>query len=168
MITGDGATAPLAVSNGTRIANLNADQVDGFSAAAFQRKAVAISASTSAAVSSTHTVAAGSVGPWTFKLTCKGFEPSSGGLATVKITGSGTAGGTHTVASGINGGNTFVTAQEAIGSGFTTTADQHEQVSATYVLRSGATTAVVEFLLTATDNAPPENCDVVGAAALVG
>jgi hypothetical protein len=165
--TVDSSTPPLAVSNGTKVTHLNADEVDGLSSGAFQRKAARISASTSAATGSTHTVPAGSVGPWSFTLTCKAFAPGSGGLATFKITGPGTAGGTHTVASGINGGNTFVAAQGGIGSGYTMTADTNEQLSATFFLQSGSDLAELDLLLTATDNAPPENCDVIGAATLV-
>jgi hypothetical protein len=156
------------VSNDTKIAKLNADEVDGLSAGTFQRKVARISASTSANASSAHTVPAGSVGPWTFRLTCRGLAPSSGGIATFKITGPGTVGGAHTVASDGNDGPTFVAAEGAIGSGHLTFADTNEQVSATYFLRSGSTLAEVDVLLTATNNAPPENCDLVGAATLIG
>jgi hypothetical protein len=165
LTTVDTSTPPLAVSNGTKVTHLNADEVDGLSSGAFQRKAAPISASLS--VSTASTVPAGSVGPWSFNLTCKAFV-SGGGLATFEITGPGTAGGTHTVAAGINAGNTFVAAQEDIGTGYTTTADTNEQLSGTFFLRSGSNLAKVDLLLTATDNAPPENCDVIGAATLIG
>jgi hypothetical protein len=166
-LTTDEQTAPLAVSNGTKVTHLNADGLDGLSSGAFQRKATRIVASTNAGTGSTHTVPAGSVGPWSFKLTCKGFAPSSGGLATFKITGPGTAGGTHSFATANSAGNTFVAAEDAIGSGYTATADTNEQLSATFFLRSGADLAQIDLLLTATDNAPPENCELIGAATLI-
>jgi hypothetical protein len=168
LTTNNATTPPLAVSNDTKITNLDADELDGLSATAFQSKAVRISASTSATTNTTHTVPAGSLGPWTFKLTCKAFGLNSGGLASFKIIGPGTVGGTHTIASGINGGNTFVEALAPIGTGFITTADQNEQLSATFFLQSGSTLAQVNLLLTATNNAPPENCELVGAATLIG
>jgi hypothetical protein len=40
-------------------------------------------------------------------------------------------------------------------------------VSATFFLRSGANLARIDLLLTATDNAPPENCELIGAATLI-
>lgn len=60
LTTGSGATAPLAVSNGTKIAKLNADQVDGLSAGAFQKKDVAISSSNT----SPNTDPVAGIGPW--------------------------------------------------------------------------------------------------------
>jgi hypothetical protein len=155
LTTGDGATAPLAVSNGTKVAKLNADQVDGLSAAAFQRKIEKIAASTA----SVETDPAGGIGPWSFSLRCTAVR------AIFKITGPGSAGGTHTIATGDNAGNTFIS---ALGDGYTTIADSGQQVSATLYLRSGSTVAEVEILLIADMDTAPKHCDVIGAASLVG
>jgi hypothetical protein len=101
---------------------------------------------------------------------CKKLAHSSGGSATFKITGPGTVGGTHTVASGPSAGNTFVSAMTGIDGGYLTIADSNQQVSATLFLKSGSTTAQVEFLLvdTAADADAPQHCDVTGAATVLG
>lgn len=166
LTTNKRTTPPLAVSDNAKIANLNADLLDGLSAGAFQSKIDKIVVGNV----SDNTASAGGVGPWSFHLVCKKLAHSSGGSATFKITGPGTAGGAHTVADGVQAGNTFVAAPASIGTGYNTIADTNQQVSATLFLQSGSTTAEVEFLLVdaAVDATAPQNCDVTGAATLLG
>jgi hypothetical protein len=159
------STPPLAVSNSAKIAKLNADELDGLSSGAFQRKVSRIFADVS--TTSTRTVAAGTVGPWSFSLKCRKLSGDSGGSATFKITGPGTAGGTNTRSNQAQPGNTFVNPIVPIGdAGYVTIADTNQQESATFFLHSGPATAEVEILQTVIDGSP-QNCNLIGAATLI-
>jgi hypothetical protein len=156
LATHRGTTPPLAVSNDAKIARLNADELDGLSSTAFQRKIAAISASTT----SGHTVPAGSAGPWTMSMRCR----TDRAIFTIK--GPGSAGGATTIATGVTAGNTFVDAMAAIGAdGFTKIADQGQQESFTLFLKSGAKLAEVNLMLTAGVGAPIP-CVATGTAVL--
>jgi hypothetical protein len=164
LTTNNGTTPPLAVSNDSKIAHLNADQLDGLSAGAFQRKVTRVFAKVS---TTTHnTVAAGAVGPWSFSLLCKKLANDSGGFATFKIKGPGTAGGTNTRSDNIQAGNTFVNPIVPIGTEYVTTADTNQQESATFFMNSGSTSAEVEILQTVVDGRP-QTCCLIGAATLI-
>jgi hypothetical protein len=163
--TNQSTASPFTVSNGTKIAKLNADRLDGLDASAFQSKAVRISATTTSATTGAHRVAA--AGLWTVSLTCKDFGPGNGGLATLTIHGPGTAQGVHTIAQDISAGNTFVAGPKDIGTGYATTADTGEQVAAMMFLQSGSTVMQVQYVLTATPNTSPETCAVLGDAVRV-
>jgi hypothetical protein len=158
LTTGKATTPPLAVSNGTKITHLNADELDGLSSAAFQRKFTAISAN----ITSPNTSQLGTVGPWSMSLKC-----NAAGFARITITGPGNAGATTTRATNDNAGNTFVAAMNPIGAGFVTTADTDEQLSWTVFLQSSSTIAEVNLLLTASNGGLFENCGVTGAGVLV-
>jgi hypothetical protein len=151
-------TAPLAVSNGTKIKHLNADELDGLSSGAFQRKAAPIDASNT----SPNTDPAGSVGPWSFSLQC-----SASGPATLKITGPGNAIASTTNANNNSAGMTFVGTLEPIGAGFITTAVTDHQVSQTVFLQSGSTIAEAQLVMTANNGGLFENCLVIGGATLI-
>jgi hypothetical protein len=164
LTTNNGTTPPLAVSNDSKIAHLNADELDGHSAAAFQSKVTRVFATVS---TTTHqTVAVGTVGLWSFSLQCKKLAGDSGGFATFKITGPGTAGGTNTRSDNNLAGNTFVNPIVPIGAGYVTTADTNQQESATFFMNSGSTSAEVEFLQTVVDGSP-QTCNLIGAATLI-
>lgn len=158
LATRNGTTPALAVSNGAKIAHLNADALDGLSSSAFQRKSVAITAS----ATSGHTVAAGSVGPWSMRMKCTDLR------ATLTIKGSGSIGGTTTIATGDSAGPTFVAAMAPIGTdGFSKIADQGQQESLTLFLKSGTKLAEANLLLTAVPGTTLA-CAVTGVATLVG
>ena len=159
------STPPLAVSNSAKIAKLNADELDGLSSGAFQSKVTRVFANVS--TTSIRTVAAGKIGPWSFSLKCKKLPNDSGGFATFKIIGPGTAGGTNTRSNQAQAGNTFVNPIVPIGAGYVTTADTNQQESATFFLHSGSASAEVEFLQTVIDGSP-QNCNLIGAATLIG
>jgi hypothetical protein len=153
----NGTTPALAVSNSSKIAHLNADELDGLSSSAFQRKVAGIFASTT----SPNTTPAGSVGPWSVSLNC-----NSTGFARIKITGPGSAGGTTSRSVNEGAANTFVGALAPIGAGYLATADTDEQVNLTVFLKSGSTLAEVNLLLTANNGGLFENCDAIGSATL--
>jgi len=164
LTTNNGSTPPLAVSNDSKIARLNADELDGLSAGAFQSKVTRVFANVS---TTTHTtVAAGKVGLWSFRLLCDKLPGDTGGFATFKITGPGTAGGTNTRSDNSQAGNTFVNPIVPIGAGYVTTADTNQQESATFFMKSGSTSAEVEFLQTVVDGSP-QTCNLIGAATLI-
>lgn len=157
LTTRNSVTPPFAVSNGAKIARLNADELDGLSSAAFQRKVTGIFANTT----SNSTKSLGHVGPWTLSLQCSGT-----GFARAKITGPGTAGGTTTRSVNDAAANSFVSAMAAINTAYVATADTDEQVNWTVFLKSGSTLAEVDVLLTASAGVSSENCEVIGAGTL--
>jgi hypothetical protein len=150
-------TPPLAVSNGTKIKHLNADEVDGLSSGAFQRKVGRISASTT----STNTKHAGSVGPWSLNLTC---DPTT---AAFVIEGPGTVASTTSLANGSSAGSTFVGKPGPIGGGAVSTVGSGAQMSQTVFLQSGATIAEVQMLMTADNGGLFDTCTLIGDATLV-
>src|SRR3954470_23527576 len=101
---------------------------------------------------------AGSVGPWSFTLTC------NGGGATFTVHGPGTTGGTTSLASGNGAATTYVGAEGAIGTGATSAVAPGAQMSQTLFLRSGSTIAEVKILMTAVDPGLFNTCDVIGDA----
>lgn len=153
LATADKTTAPLAVSNGTKIKRLNADEVDGLGAGAFARRSVPISMS----MSSAHTVPAGHLGPWSMSLRCLL------GQATFKIVGPGVAAESYTVDTPPNAGNTVVSGPIGINAGYNTSANGGQQLSLTAFLESGSKRAEIQLIMTATSGSPT-TCQVIGAA----
>jgi hypothetical protein len=153
-------TAPLGVSNSTKVSRLNADEVDGLSSGAFQRKVARIYSSTSSASSGAQ--AAGIAGPWSFTLNC---PPS--GPASFTIHGPGTVGGTTSIAAGGNAGTTYVGAPGSIGSGASSNAGTGAQMSVNDFLQSGSTIAEVRVLITASNGGLFEDCTVIGDATVL-
>jgi hypothetical protein len=152
LVTQKNSTPPLFVSNSTRVANLNADKLDGKDSTAFETRVSRIFGNFVA----TSNNSAGKVGPWSFSVDC---EPSYGQLV---ITGPGTVGGTYSNSNGVSAAATYVKAPAAIGGSYLLTASDGHQISATYFLTSGATTYQVNLLLTANNPGLFEDCDIVG------
>jgi hypothetical protein len=101
---------------------------------------------------------AGTVGPWSFTLTC------DGGGATFTVHGPGTTGGTTSLAGGGGAATTYVGAEGAIGTGASSGVSPGAQMSQTLFLRSGSTIAEVKILMTAVDPGLFNTCDVIGDA----
>lgn len=152
------STPPFAVSNGTKISNLNADKVDGLHASAFQPKSHRIYFSTT---SGTGDHVAGKAGPWTFTLTCAG-----GGPASLVVTGPGTIASTTSLAAGSSAATTFVGKSGPIGAGAVSSVGDNAQMSQTEFLKSGSTIMKVQWHMTASPGLF-ESCDVIGDAVAV-
>lgn len=155
-----GTTPPFAVSNGTKITNLNADKVDGLHASAFEPMAARIFSSISSVTPGPQP--AGAVGHWTFTLTC---PPS--GPATFTIHGPGTVGGTTSLATGNGAAQTYVGGAATIGSGASSEIGTGAQMSQDLFLQSGSSIVHLQTLMTAGNGGLFETCSIVGAANVV-
>lgn len=151
-------TAPLAVSNGTKVKHLNADSLDGLSSGAFARKTTSLTAE----ATSPDNAPAVTLGPWSFELNCQ-----SGSSTVFKITGPGEVGGSISLATGGNAATTVVHPMGSIGVGYTVSDNTGQQTSLALFLRSGTTVAEVHLLVTAANGGLFEECNVVGSAALI-
>jgi hypothetical protein len=150
-------TPPLAVSNGTKIANLNADKVDGLHSTAFQRKGYRIYSSISSGAAGEQP--AGSAGPWTFGFTCAG-----GGPATFTVHGPGTIAGTTSLAAGSAKADTWVGGPGQIGAGASGSVGSGGQMSQTLFLQNNSTVMEVQVVFTATNGGLFETCTLIGSA----
>lgn len=156
--TDKATTAPLAVSNDTKISNLNADELDGLGSGAFGRRPTLISADTT----SPNPDSAGSIGPWSFALEC------ISGLTQLDVTGPGRVGGLISRSTGLDAASTGVLKLTAIGDRFSAgdNTDQHSYLA--LFLESGSKVAEVHLLMADANDGGPELCSVTGSAVLVG
>jgi hypothetical protein len=149
--------APLTVnSSAGKATNLNADKLDGLDSTAFQSKSHRI---LSNIISPQSDQPAGTIGPWTFTLSC-----GVGGPATMTVTGPGTIGGTTSLAIGGGTAGTYVNALGPIGSGAQSGVGQGAQMSQDLFLQNGTTAVEVHTLMTASNGGLFENCSLIGDA----